>query len=174
MIATPKGPPCRLCFLCSWVPLPEAQGPKGLLWVMSLVPVPGPWSRSLVPGPWSRSLVPGPGPWSLVPVPWSRSLVPVPGPWSPVPGPWSLVPGPGPWSLVPGPWSLVPGPCACSWCLNPVAYPWSLAPGPWSLVLVTGLPVGLCGCPWGAPGACLLYTSPSPRDATLSRMPSSA
>ena len=24
------------------------------------------------------------------------------------------------------------------------------------------------------PGACLLYTSPSPRDATLSRMPSSA
>ena len=27
-------------------------------------------------------------------------------------------------------------------------------------------------CIW--PGACLLYTSPSPRDATLSRMPSSA
>ena len=26
----------------------------------------------------------------------------------------------------------------------------------------------------GDPGSCLLYTSPSPRDATLSRMPSSA
>ena len=26
----------------------------------------------------------------------------------------------------------------------------------------------------GHPGGCLLYTSPSPRDATLSRMPSSA
>ena len=26
----------------------------------------------------------------------------------------------------------------------------------------------------GMPGTCLLYTSPSPRDATLSRMPSSA
>ena len=32
------------------------------------------------------------------------------------------------------------------------------------------------GSLWVAPGAniCLLYTSPSPRDATLSRMPSSA
>ena len=29
------------------------------------------------------------------------------------------------------------------------------------------------GC-YGDPHACLLYTSPSPRDATLSRMPSSA
>ena len=28
--------------------------------------------------------------------------------------------------------------------------------------------------PWGVYEACLLYTSPSPRDATLSRMPSSA
>ena len=27
---------------------------------------------------------------------------------------------------------------------------------------------------FGAPRICLLYTSPSPRDATLSRMPSSA
>ena len=27
---------------------------------------------------------------------------------------------------------------------------------------------------WGGRNACLLYTSPSPRDATLSRMPSSA
>ena len=27
---------------------------------------------------------------------------------------------------------------------------------------------------WGDPKSCLLYTSPSPRDATLSRMPSSA
>ena len=27
---------------------------------------------------------------------------------------------------------------------------------------------------YGAPRICLLYTSPSPRDATLSRMPSSA
>ena len=26
---------------------------------------------------------------------------------------------------------------------------------------------------FGAPGACLLYTSPSPRDGLLSRMPSS-
>ena len=32
--------------------------------------------------------------------------------------------------------------------------------------------VGLIGC--GRRGTCLLYTSPSPRDATLSRMPSSA
>ena len=34
-------------------------------------------------------------------------------------------------------------------------------------VIASGVPVG-----WGEP--CLLYTSPSPRDATLSRMPSSA
>ena len=32
-------------------------------------------------------------------------------------------------------------------------------------------PYGLSGAVWGT---CLLYTSPSPRDATLSRMPSSA
>ena len=39
-----------------------------------------------------------------------------------------------------------------------------------------------CGCPWDieqdfstiAPYTCLLYTSPSPRDGLLSRMPSSA
>ena len=30
------------------------------------------------------------------------------------------------------------------------------------------------GCPWDRDTSCLLYTSPSPRDATLSRMPSSA
>ena len=30
------------------------------------------------------------------------------------------------------------------------------------------------GCPWSKYICCLLYTSPSPRDATLSRMPSSA
>ena len=29
-------------------------------------------------------------------------------------------------------------------------------------------------CPWVIDNSCLLYTSPSPRDATLSRMPSSA
>ena len=32
----------------------------------------------------------------------------------------------------------------------------------------------LCLNLMSSPGACLLYTSPSPRDATLSRMPSSA
>ena len=34
--------------------------------------------------------------------------------------------------------------------------------------------VNNAGAAWGAPFGCLLYTSPSPRDATLSRMPSSA
>ena len=36
--------------------------------------------------------------------------------------------------------------------------------------------LGLSGLitPWNKGGGCLLYTSPSPRDATLSRMPSSA
>ena len=33
---------------------------------------------------------------------------------------------------------------------------------------------GLAAATSGTPGPCLLYTSPSPRDATLSRMPSSA
>ena len=32
----------------------------------------------------------------------------------------------------------------------------------------------LAGTLWGRVQTCLLYTSPSPRDATLSRMPSSA
>ena len=30
------------------------------------------------------------------------------------------------------------------------------------------------GAEWGKPSPCLLYTSPSPRDGLLSRMPSSA
>ena len=33
---------------------------------------------------------------------------------------------------------------------------------------------GISGIPYNPASACLLYTSPSPRDATLSRMPSSA
>ena len=36
------------------------------------------------------------------------------------------------------------------------------------------VPVNICGNPCEQTYACLLYTSPSPRDATLSRMPSSA
>ena len=46
--------------------------------------------------------------------------------------------------------------------------------------LVTSAPVDNSDCVdndgdgWGWDGVCLLYTSPSPRDATLSRMPSSA
>ena len=36
--------------------------------------------------------------------------------------------------------------------------------------MYAGLPQGISGWGW----VCLLYTSPSPRDATLSRMPSSA
>ena len=39
----------------------------------------------------------------------------------------------------------------------------------WMTVLFLGLLLGICWL-----GICLLYTSPSPRDATLSRMPSSA
>ena len=45
------------------------------------------------------------------------------------------------------------------------------------LELVVGAVVTLAGVIWSAIAkrkACLLYTSPSPRDATLSRMPSSA
>ena len=39
----------------------------------------------------------------------------------------------------------------------------------------TDRPSGGTSVKWdGAPAICLLYTSPSPRDATLSRMPSSA
>ncbi len=37
----------------------------------------------------------------------------------------------------------------------------------WTTLTAVGGPLGRCG-------NCLLYTSPSPRDATLSRMPSSA
>ena len=36
------------------------------------------------------------------------------------------------------------------------------------------VPAGTSGTASGAVNTCLLYTSPSPRDATLSRMPSSA
>ena len=36
------------------------------------------------------------------------------------------------------------------------------------------LPTKVSATTVGADGTCLLYTSPSPRDATLSRMPSSA
>ena len=44
-------------------------------------------------------------------------------------------------------------------------------------VLGVGATLGACGDTRDAPGkpqACLLYTSPSPRDRTRSRMPSSA
>ena len=40
--------------------------------------------------------------------------------------------------------------------------------------LIENWPTLLPGQEWGAAIGCLLYTSPSPRDATLSRMPSSA
>ena len=43
--------------------------------------------------------------------------------------------------------------------------------------LRTSINAGFRGAPWSVlilPYICLLYTSPSPRDATLSRMPSSA
>ena len=71
---------------------------------------------------------------------------------------WPLVPGPWSLSLVPGPWPLVPVPGPGPWSLAPG--PWPLVPGPWPLV--------------PGPWPCLLYTSPSPRDGLLSRMPSSA
>ena len=41
-------------------------------------------------------------------------------------------------------------------------------------MLVGTLIFGLGGWVWGVALACLLYTSPSPRDRTRSRMPSSA
>ena len=53
-----------------------------------------------------------------------------------------------------------------------------LAPGaiallPWELLTAEGMRIPAHGIT-GLRGSCLLYTSPSPRDATLSRMPSSA
>ena len=42
------------------------------------------------------------------------------------------------------------------------------------LGLLTGIMFAVFYATLGMPIACLLYTSPSPRDATLSRMPSSA
>ena len=43
------------------------------------------------------------------------------------------------------------------------------------LLGLAGLSFGILSASWDKePGSCLLYTSPSPRDATLSRMPSSA
>ena len=45
----------------------------------------------------------------------------------------------------------------------------AMTPGDAGDKLITGLTSTL-----GGVGGCLLYTSPSPRDATLSRMPSSA
>ena len=77
----------------------HVTGPHIPLNEITLGPIPGPWSRTLVPArsPWPQ--VPSPGTWS-----------PVPGPRSLVPGPWYrfpvLVPCPGP--MVPK--SMVPGP----------------------------------------------------------------
>ena len=42
------------------------------------------------------------------------------------------------------------------------------------LIILTSLPIILCGYLVAQSGICLLYTSPSPRDGLLSRMPSSA
>ena len=42
------------------------------------------------------------------------------------------------------------------------------------LEITTPTPVQASAIPEALAGHCLLYTSPSPRDATLSRMPSSA
>ena len=42
------------------------------------------------------------------------------------------------------------------------------------LALQPQAPFVLAGVPYDGAVTCLLYTSPSPRDATLSRMPSSA
>ena len=43
-----------------------------------------------------------------------------------------------------------------------------------STIESTGRTVAVLGSERSGSGVCLLYTSPSPRDATLSRMPSSA
>ena len=48
------------------------------------------------------------------------------------------------------------------------------APLPWTLVTPKALLVNKKAEIFNHPQTCLLYTSPSPRDATLSRMPSSA
>ena len=54
-------------------------------------------------------------------------------------------------------------------------YLWVPAPdGDWALVRRLATEIGLVASPGGFFGDCLLYTSPRPRDATLSRMPSSA
>ena len=45
-------------------------------------------------------------------------------------------------------------------------------PAAHAVTSLPGLPADWAGRHWA--GICLLYTSPSPRDATLSRMPSSA
>ena len=45
---------------------------------------------------------------------------------------------------------------------------------PSSLNLIKSEMMGTANWPWAMYPGCLLYTSPSPRDATLSRMPSSA
>ena len=42
------------------------------------------------------------------------------------------------------------------------------------LLLLSGILFGPDGLNWIDPTSCLLYTSPSPRDGLLSRMPSSA
>ena len=49
-------------------------------------------------------------------------------------------------------------------CILLTGYRWTKRGGDWDLVLKVAV--------WGV--ACLLYTSPSPRDGLLSRMPSSA
>ena len=55
---------------------------------------------------------------------------------------------------------------------NPLEFPVDL--GLWSLIIFLGLLAILTKFAWKPIIDCLLYTSPSPRDATLSRMPSSA
>ena len=59
-----------------------------------------------------------------------------------------------------------------SWCCQ--VWP-ELLPCPVLLHLGEGgVAALLWWCPWSCPSPCLLYTSPSPRDRTRSRMPSSA